>query len=211
MKSLAALVLVGCQAAPPGLPWVHGLDVTASSTGTLSPRPDDEVREGCGVAASRTIELVADVAPAGGRETIVASYSGGIAVFDREDHLVVDLPGYACEGSADELDIVAFGTADRLPMLAIAATSGGHRENTTWVSLVRTGRTFHPLFTAVVATRADGVVTEGAIYVLPGHLLYRRPGGRLALWRLDPNANAYVPVLPELPHDEPLLISLLGG
>jgi hypothetical protein len=194
------------------MPWLHGLDVTASSTGILAPRaPADEVSDGCGVAASRTIELVADVAPSAGRETIVASYSAGVAVFDREDHLVADLPGYPCEGSADELDVVAFGTAHRLPTLAIAATSGGHRENATWIALFRTGRTLHPLFTAVVETRADGVVTQGAIYLLPDHLMYKRPGGRTSLWRLDPNANAYVPVLPEIPHDEPPLISLLGN
>jgi len=207
MKRFAVLVAVaGCQGGVPAMPWLHGLDDAVSSTGISEPRaPADDVVFDCGVAASRTIELVADVAPSAGRETIVASYSGGVSVFDREDHLIAETPGYPCEGSADELDVVAFGRAYGEPMLALAATSGGYRETATWVALFRTGKSLEPVFTGVVETRADAVISRGAIYLFPGGLIHQRPGGRASLWRLDPGAKIYVPVLPEEPHDEPLV------
>lgn len=211
MKHLAVLAAVaGCQAATPSMPWLYGLDGAIASTGVAAPRAPDEdlLAPGCGVAASRPIELVADIAPSPGRETIVGSYSGGLAVFDREDHLVAETPGYPCEGSADELLAIAAGTAYGDPLLAVAATGGGHREAATWIALFRTGRVLEPVFTGVVETRADDAVERGAIYLLPGALLYQRPGGRARLWRLDPGARIYVPVLPETPHDEPAVVSL---
>lgn len=212
MKIRSAIVLAAttaaCSSSAPGMPWLHGLgDAVSSSTGVDEPpAPDDsEIAPGCSVGASRTIELSADVAPAAGKETIVASYSGGITVFDREDHLVAHTPGWPCEGSADELDTIAFGTAYGEPTLAVAATSGGHREAATWVALFRTGRTLEATFTAVVETRRDDIVKRGAIHLIPGGLLYERPGGPIRFWRLDPGAKIYVPVLPETPHGEPAL------
>lgn len=206
MRLVALLCVAGCQT-PPSLPWVHGLTERAASTGVEAPgAPAEDPREDCGVAASRPIELVADVAPSAGRETIVASYQSGIAVFDREDHLVAELPGYPCQGSADELDVIVAGTAYGDPVLAVAATTGGRRETSTFVALFRPGATLTPLFTAVVETRADDKITRGAIYLLPDSLLYRRPGGGTALWRLE--GGVYAPVLPETPHDEPPLVSL---
>ena len=205
MRLVVLLCIAGCQTAP-SLPWVHGFSERAASTGVQAPRaPADEPAEGCGVAATRPIELVADVAPSAGRETIVATYQTGIAVFDREDHLVSELPGYPCQGSADELDALVAGTAYGEPLLAAVATTGGRRETATFVALFRPGATLTPLFTAVVETRADEVVKTGGIYLLPDGLLYRRPGGGTALWRLE---DVYVPVLPETPHDEPPLVSL---
>ena len=46
---------------------------------------------------------------------------------------------------------------------------------------------------------------RGAIYLLPMGLIYVRPGGRAAFWRLEPGVQIYIPVLPETPHDEPVL------
>jgi hypothetical protein len=204
-------MLVACNAATPDIPWLHGLDHAVSSTGVGVPRApaDYNVEPGCGVAASREVELVVDVARTAGRETIVATYSTGVAVFDHEDHLVMETPGYPCEGSADELDAIAVGDAYGTPMLALAATSGGRRETQTWVSLFHIGnKRLDPVFTAVVETRADDTVTSGAIYLIPEGLLYKRPGGSHALWRIDPASKIYVPVLPDTPHDEPPLVSL---
>ena len=212
MKYIALSVLAACNAATPDMPWLHGLDHAVTSTGIAAPRApidDEAIGPGCGVAASRTIELVADIAPTAGRETIVASYSNGISVFDREDRLVMETPGYACEGSEDELDVVAVGDVYGTPTLAIAATSGGHRETATWVSLFRIGnKTLEPQFTAVVETREDNTITRGAIYLVPGGLVYERPDGPAKMWRLDPGSKIYVPVLPEEPHSEPPVVSM---
>ena len=203
MRLLVLALLVGCQS--PTVPWLHGFDERVSSTGVDTPgAPADEPNDGCGVAVTRKIELVADVAPSAGRETIVASFQDGISVFDREEHLVSELPGYPCEGSADELDVIAVGRAYGKPMVAIAATSGGRHETATFIGLFRPGEKLQPLFTAVVETRSGDTITRGAIYLLPEGLLYQRPGGGFALWRLE---DVYVPVLPEEPHDEPPLVS----
>ena len=211
MKRTVVLLLTGCQAAAPGLPWLHGMYDTVSSTGISEQNAEDESMDelsaDCGVAASRTIELVADVAPSAGRETIIASYRGGISVFDREDHLVAEMPGYRCEGSADELEAIVFGRAYGEPMLAVAATGGGHRESSTWIALFRAGAKLEPVFTGVVEHRIDDVTKRGAIYLLPGALVHQAPGGTSSVWRLDPNARVYVPFLPETPHAEPPLVS----
>jgi hypothetical protein len=205
MRTLTVLAAVAACQAPAELPWLHGLDNVVMSTSVIAPRAPAEQPEGCSSGATRTIELISDVAPAPGRETVVASYRDGIAVFDNEDHLLAETPGYPCEGSADELDIVAFGTAYGRPLLVVAATSGGRRETSTWLALFRTGRTLEPLFTGVVETRVDGVTTRGAIHLVPAGLVHVRPGGRAAFWRLDPGSQLYIPVLPETPHDEPAL------
>lgn len=195
--------LVGCQPVAPEMPWLYGIDNAVSSTTAPVRSPADAPEGDCGAAASRSIELVADIAPARGTETIVASYSGGIAVFDREDRLLLETSGYSCEGSLDELEVIAIGDAHGRRVLAIAATTGGHRETITWLSLFRTGTTLEPTFTAVVEKRVDRRVERGWVYMLPDGLVYKRPGGDPRLWTLDPGTQMYIPPLPELPHDEP--------
>jgi len=203
MRAFAILLAIGACNTARGVPWLHGLDRVVSSTGIVAPHaPPDEIADDCGVAASRPIELVADVAPGAGRETIVASYSSGVTVFDSEDHVVAELPGTPCQGTADELDAVAVGHAYGDTLLVIVATSGGHRETETSLSLVRAGATLDPVFTAVVATRTNDRTIDGAIYLFPGGLLYQRPGGELVPWRVDPGSGIYVPLLPER-HEEP--------
>jgi hypothetical protein len=189
------------------LPWLHGLDGVVSATST-GPRSVDELPMDCGVDAMRTVELVADVAPAAGRETIIASYTSGITVLDRAERVVMATPGYRCEGSADELGAVAVGRAYGDRLLAVAVTSGGHNEAATWVTLFRTGTQLEPVFTGVVEHRVSDRTTRGWIYLLPGGLLYQRPGGPLRFWRLDPGTRYYLPVLPDVPHDEPPRVSV---
>lgn len=202
-----AAVLAGCRPAAPEMPWLFGLDNAISSTGLTSQRsPPEPAGEDCGAGAAREIEIVADVAPARGNENIVATYAGGIAVFDREGGLIAKTPGYSCEGSQDELEVVAVGTAHGRRVLAIAATSGGRRETVTWLSLFHTGATLEPVFTAIVEQRADLRVERGWVYLLPGALLYERPGGTPRLWTLDPGSSIYIPPYGDLPHDEPPLV-----
>ena len=208
MKFLPVMLAVAaCQPAPPAMPWLHGLDgaVTATSTAIAV---SDELAVDCGVDAMRTVELVADVAPAAGRERIVGSYAGGLTVFDREERVVTSAPGYRCEGTADELLAIAVGTAHGQRLLAIAVTSGGHREAATWVTLFRTGATLEPVFTGTVELRDGDRTVQGAIHLVRDGLLYRRPNGPVRFWRLDPGTRYYVPVLPDVPHDEPSLVSL---
>jgi hypothetical protein len=201
----AVLALAACTASAEEMPWVYGLDVAASSKGVgepAAPLEGDEL-EGCSVGASRTIELVADVMPPAGRETIIASFSGGIAVFDREDHLLAETRGYRCEGSADELDLVAVGSVYGKPTLAVVATTGGRRETSTFVGLYAIApNAIEPVFTGAVEAQTDDTIERGTIVLLPGGLVYRSPGGNAHAWRRDEATGVYVPVVDEAPHDE---------
>jgi hypothetical protein len=184
------------------------LDEVVSSTGVTSPRAptDDEPAPGCGVAASRVVELVADVAPFPGLETIVASYSAGLTIFDREDHIVAETPGYPCSGSSDELDAIAVGKTGGERVIVIAATSGGRNETSTWIGLFH-ARTLDALFAGVVEARVEDTITRGAIHLFATGLVHRHPNGTITLWGIDPGTGIYVPIMPELPHGEPELVS----
>jgi hypothetical protein len=211
------LVLFGLAAAcsepaSPPTPWLYGLDGVVSSTSAppvASPRDatglDAELEPGCAAATGRSIELSAPLLASAGRGTVVASYRGGIVVFDPEHRVVATAPGYRCEGSADELEVVAFGHAWGAPTLAIVASSGGHHTAVRWVGLFRIGpdRRLDPTFAAAVEIREGERVERGAIIMLPDGLLYRRPGGAASLWRFDPVARAYVPIGPIAPSEPP--------
>jgi hypothetical protein len=204
MKRIATLLVVAaCQQPTDDLPWLEGLHVTAKSTGASTPA--DEPPEDCAASAMRSIELVADVSPRAGRERIVASYATGIVVHDSEERTVAETNGFPCEGSGDELDVVAVGDAYGVPMLALAATTGGRRETQTFVGLYSLPA-LDPMFAGTVERREDERITRGSIHLFPGGLVYARPGGLPRLWRLDP-VGVYVPVLPEEPHAEPIAVS----
>jgi hypothetical protein len=203
MKRIGALLVIAAcqQRSAADLPWLDGLDVTAKSTGVAAPS-SDEPSEDCGAGAMQPIKLVADVAPRAGRETIVASYAAGITIFDAEDRLIAETAGYPCEGTEDELDVIAVGNAYGTAMLALAATTGGRRETQTFVGLYRLP-SLDPMFAGTVELREDERIARGSIHLFPGGLVYTRPRGLPHIWRLDP-AGVYVPVLPDEPHAEPV-------
>jgi hypothetical protein len=210
---LLATGLAACQlgSETPSMPWLYGLsDVVASDRASdelgrrmadWSDRNDYDPR--CPPGSAPAIELVADLAPTPGRERIWVSLAHGIAVFDAEGRLVTETPGYACDGSADELEAIAVGDAFGAPMLAIAATSGGHRQSSTWISLLRVGedRTLDATFTGSVVERDGTSIEQGAIVLLPNALIYRHPRAKKpTLWIYNPVARAYL--VPGDPIDE---------
>jgi hypothetical protein len=204
MKSVLALSLfAACQVAQetPSIPWLHGLaDPIASDHGSdaVTRRIDSssglaDVDPECSAGAHPGIAIEADVAPNPGRETIMVSLAHGLVVVDREGQLVTEAPGYHCDGSADELEAIAAGSAFGAPTIAIAATSGGHRESSTWVSLFRIdGRRLDPVFTGTVEERRGNRVQRGGVFLLPNALLYRHPRGKASLWIYNADARAYV-------------------
>ncbi len=109
--------------------------------------------------------LTANVANPGGDETILASFAHGVMVYGREGQLLASTPGFSCEGSADELDVLAVGTAFGVPMVAIVAKTGGRREQLTWLGLFRVGANgrLEATFAGAVEQREDGIVRRGAI------------------------------------------------
>lgn len=204
MKALIALAgLTACQATQPtpSIPWLHGLanpiasdhtsDEVARRIDTWSPYSD--VDPECSTGAHPGIAIEADLAAPPGNETIMVSLAHGLVIVDRTGKLVTEAPGYYCEGSADELEAIAAGDAYGAKTLAIAATTGGHNERSTWVSLFRVdGRRLDPVFTGTVEERRGAQTLQGAIVLLPGALLYRHPRGRASLWLYNADARAYV-------------------
>jgi hypothetical protein len=198
---IACVGLLGCRTeAVPSMPWVHGLGnpvVSDRSSDAAAERferwSDRDVGDpNCGSGAVPAIELHADVAPPVGEETILVSLSQGVLVLDGEGRLVAETPGYACAGSADELEAVAAGDAGA-PTIVIAATTGGHRESSTWITLLRVDeRRLDAVFTGTVELRDGETTKRGSIVLLPNALIYRHPALQPALWVFDPVARAYL-------------------
>lgn len=182
------------------MPWLAGFDATA-----VADRPSPEVGEtlaawsaldpACVDTAYGGLTLDADVAPAPGTETVLASFSQGIAVLDQGGRLVARAPGVACAGSADELIAIAAGDAwIGTPVIALAATTGGHAESVTWITLYRVGDAGQlvPAFTGAVEEHARHATRTGAVLVVPGALIYQEPSGATSVWTYDPDAGRYV-------------------
>jgi len=203
---MLALAVAACQPAAPALPWLHGLTDVKTSTVGATDLDGEELPERCGVGALKTVELTAELSPAAGRERILASYARGILVLGQERQVIGEAPGFACSGSADELEVLAVGRAYGVPTLVIVATEGGRNEAATWLGLLRPGlgTSLDATFTAVVEQRVGEEVHRGDVWLLPGGLLYRRPGGPVTYWIFDEAARAYIPFGPiertEPPH-----------
>jgi hypothetical protein len=214
---LAIASLGACQVTPQDgpVPWLYGMSsfvaadrASRSATQLLqehsTPEPD------CAAGAYQAVELVADVLPRAGSETVLASYANGVVVLDGERHLVASTAGYRCEGSADEIEIVGSGHAYGDQTLVVVGKNGGHREYATWVGLFRVGddKRLDAVFTATVEEHRGSNVRKGALYMLPGSLIYQSPGGKPALHVYDPVGRAYlVPgeLIDESDHDGPTI------
>jgi hypothetical protein len=200
---LAILGLAACRVAAstdgPAVPRLHGLtDLAVSDRGSADATRAlgdwDAGDPSCAAGAFSTIDLDADVAPAPGIESVFASYAQGILVVDRDGQPAASLPGYPCSGSADELDLLAAGSAYGDRTLVVMGTSGGHRERTTWVNLFRVGTEptrLDPVFAGTIEERGASV-RYGSISLLPGALVHRTPAGPAVFYVFDPVARAYV-------------------
>lgn len=193
---LALLQLAGVGAADePALPWLHGFAPAQSRTSAPGSTSWFDGDLDCPADAQPPLTLVADVAPAGGRETIVATLTGGIRVTSAEGVELAASPGYPCAGSADELEVLAAGSVFGERTIVLAFTSGGRREQYTWLGVYRIGfgGEIDPLFAGVVEQREDGIVRRGSVTFIPGALIYRPPGHRDSLWVFDPVVHTYTP------------------
>ena len=183
----------------PSLPWLENLRsvraVDATAPIAAFALEDHDAEDDCIGGLGATLALHADIAPAAGRETIYASYRGGVVVVGSEGQTIATGPGYDCEGSADGIEILAAGAAFGVPTIVIAATSGGQRERMTWIAMLRPGRNgeLDTVFAGAVELVEDGIVRRGGITILPGALLVRDHLGGVGFWTFDPVAGVYVP------------------
>ncbi|MDB4960106.1 MAG: hypothetical protein JWP01_105 [Myxococcales bacterium] len=193
----------------PALPWLVNLqDVVAADandplqtfpierSGDPASDPGLEPADPmCRDDASQGLVLSADVSPAPGSETLLASFSQGVTVLGSEGQELASTPGYPCFGSADQVDVLAAGTAFGTPTVVLAVTVGGRREQATWLAMFRIGTAgrLEPVFTTVVEEREDEIVRRGSVTVLRDGLLVRHPSGRTAVWRWDAAAGVYLP------------------
>lgn len=178
---------------PAALPWLHGLSEARTTEGVPGAPGDPEAA--CPADAQAPLQIVADVAPAAGRETITATLTGGIHVTSIEGIELAATPGYPCEGTADALESLSVGRIFHEPVIVLALTSGGRREQMTWLGVYRVGPYggIDALFAGAVEMRVDGVVRSGKVTFLPGALIYRPPGRRDSLWVFDPVVRTYTP------------------
>jgi hypothetical protein len=181
------------------LPWLHNFAATAVSAEASARVMDRMARwraadTDCSAAAGGGLAIAADVAPAPGTEEVLASYTQGVLVLDSHGRVIASAPAPACQGSADDLEVVAAGGAQLDgPVIALAATGGGHRASSTWLGLYRVvNGAVAPIFAGVVEDRTGGRTRTGEVTLLPGALLYRAPSGEQTLWVYRPEHHRYV-------------------
>jgi hypothetical protein len=202
MHRFVALAFTGCSAmaAPtPQLPWVRGF-TTGAATDVATRETAEEVARWASCEEPCTtyggMAITADVAPAAGDESIVATFAGGLVVVDAQGQPVARSPGFDATGTADELVAIAAGDAMLdTPVIAIAARVGGHRESETWLELYRVGSsaTLERLFAGVVEEHEDKSDWYGTVTFMPHGLIYRAPKSTQPdLWVFDARAGRYM-------------------
>ena len=189
----------GDAPASPALPWLHNFAATAESgvamPGTVARmsrwRPADM---DCGGATYSGLSIVADVAEPRGTEEVLASYTQGVLVVDSAGRLIASATAPVCRGSADAIEAIAAGDAQiGRPVIAMAMTTGGHRESSTWLVLYQVvGGVVAPVFSAVVEERRDDHSRSGDVTLLPGALMYRSPSGSQTLWTYSDEQQRYI-------------------
>ena len=191
------------------LPWLQGFFVPYAATERGSPDVIAELAQWRAPAANCVgdayggLSLRVDLAPTAGRERIVASYSQGMFVLDAENHVLAQATGFACQGASDELVAIAAGDAAiGTPVIALAATSGGRVESTTWLTLYRVsnGGELQPVFIGEVERHANQTTRTGTVTLIPGGLVYLDPAGTLSLWTYDAELGRYVERLTNRPY-----------
>jgi hypothetical protein len=195
---LAALPWLQGFFAPQGVTEQGSRDVLAELAEYRDPVDD------CVASAYGGLTLRADVTPAvAGEEQILASYTQGVFVLDRDRHLLAQAPAIECEGSADELVALAAGEASiGTPVVALAATSGGRAESVTWLTLYRVanGGELQPIFIGEVERHAGDTTRTGIITLIPGGLVFRDTRGSVGLWLYDSELGRYVELFTSRPN-----------
>lgn len=204
---LAALLLGNGSAGGPArpqteraLPWLH--EVTAEAIADAPSRAAEALlRDGrsgdaaCTTSSTASFALVAELAPAPGLETVLASYTAGVVLLDASGRRLASAPPLVCSGSADAIEGAA--VVELLPgepAIALAATAGGRAERTTWLFVLAVrGEALAPIFAAPVEEWRGPLVSTGDVTRLAGGALrYRAPDGAISRWTYDRDAGRYV-------------------
>lgn len=204
---LAWLAPDAVPVAPPrALPWLHEL-VTAADSVEATPEVIAQIARwrapdlSCSASGYGGLAISADVAAEAGLETVLASFTQGVLVLDANARLIASAPPMVCAGSADEIEGIAAGDAhiDR-PVIALAVTTGGHRESATWLVLYRVeGHDVAPIFAGVVEDHVGDRTRVGEVTLFPGALLYRAPSGVRTLWVYNDEHHRYVELMLVMP------------
>jgi hypothetical protein len=123
-------------------------------------------------------EVVADVASATGKETILASYARGLVVLDARSRLLARRRGWDASGSADEVLALAVVDPGRAsPLIAVAVRTGGRREFEVRLELYRVNkeRVLAPVFRGVVEEYDDEGQELGSVTLAPDGIHYFAP------------------------------------
>jgi hypothetical protein len=186
-------------AAPQRFRWVDGLAATAVSTSPTAAVADQlgPAPSGCTSGDPRGHQLIADVAPAEGAETIVVALGHGVVVRAANGDTLATAP-LACGGSADDLVAIAVGDAGTgTPVIAVVATVGGRREATTSVVLYgvvdRDGEVaLERQLAAPIEVRDGERVATGDVAIVDGAIVHDRPRGPRTRWAFDAGRGRYV-------------------
>ena len=173
------------------MPWVHGLASTSSN--------DVEVPEiaerMAGLVGTRDDGGYGGIAVPFGEGSVLASFHQGVVVLDGKDAVIGRAPGFDAMGSADDLVAVAVGDAglDK-PVIVLVVTRGGHRENTTSLVVLQTGRQsqLQRIFDAPVEEHAGDETFTGSLVFVSQGLVYQRPRGDIERWKFDASRHRYV-------------------
>jgi hypothetical protein len=188
-------MVAACSAPSPALPWIHGLASTASND-VEAPEIAERM---AGLVGTRDNGGYGGIGVTFGDGSVLASFHQGVIVLDGKDLVIGRAPGFDPMGSADDLLAVAVGDAglDK-PVIVVAVTRGGHRENTTSIVVFQTGRQsqLQRIFDAPVEEHdGDQTFTGSLVFVSQG-LVYQRPRGSVERWRFDSSRHRYVPDQP---------------
>jgi hypothetical protein len=186
-------------------PRVPGLAATAVATDRPAPADDrlGPPPPGCQSGDPVAVSVTADVAPAAGAETVVASAAHGVVVFDGEGRRLGAV-AFPCGGSADAIDALAVGDAGiGAPVIAVIATAGGRRETTTRVELLAFRELgLERLFAGAIETTDGDIVRSGEVRIAPPGLVHRDPSGVVSTLRADVWSHRFVldpPAPPAMP------------
>jgi hypothetical protein len=180
------------------LPWLHNFAATAESRAPSAVVVERMAQwrtpdASCSATAYGGLAIMADVAGGRGAEEVLASFTQGVLVLDANGKLMASATAPKCQGSADEIEAIAAGDAHiDGPVIAMAVTTGGHREAATWLVLYRViGGVVAPVFSGAVEEYVGDQTRIGAVTLLPGALLYLAPSGAETLWTYSAEQGRY--------------------
>ncbi len=179
------------------MPWLYDFEVEAASDAELD-SVSDRIEQLVGTPANGGyggLEVTGEIGRGRGLEAVLASFQQGLVVVDRAGQLVARAPGFESTGSADDLVALAIGDGQLdEPIIALAVTTGGHRDSVTSIVLYQLGERgdLLPLFAKPIVERDGDQTFAGAIVFAPRALRYRSPRGATSLWMFDPARGRYV-------------------